>query len=807
VNSFVQVLVDCVGIEEPLTYAVPEDMSVQAGDILHVPLKDRIVAAIALECTDSCEIAPAQLKPVLEVVGRGLFSHKYWLLLHRVAKYYATPLIQTLRCALPPRVLQRSPYRHQLIACPLSPNRLSLAGLTVWQLFQAHPDMSHRYLQQQAKGLAMAGLRELRTLGCICTYIAHQALPQTQWQEVVVLKAVTAPSLTRRQQEVLHILSKHHGELPKGELLQLAKTAPATLKKLEAQGCVVLVRREVWRLAGKGQEISPDQPKRLTPHQQAALQRIRQSLGQCQTFLLDGVTGSGKTEVYLQVIAEVLQQGQSALVLVPEISLTPQLTERFRARFGDRLVLQYHSQLSDGERFDAWRRMLSPEPQIVIGTRSAVFAPLPHLGIIILDEEHDASFKQEQPQPCYHARLVSQWRSQLEQIPLVLGSATPSAETLYAHKQGKLIHLPLPQRIGNKSLPPITVVDMRQELANGNYSIFSHCLQAAIAETTAQQQQVILFIHRRGFNTFVSCRWCGHVLKCPHCDVSLTYHLSPSPEQEEPTQAGSLVCHYCGYRQPKPSHCPVCGSSAIKHFGSGTQKVEQELRRKFPHLRAIRFDSDTTGSKDQHRLLLEDFRKGKAEVLIGTQMLTKGLDIPAVTLVGIVSADGLLNFSDYRASERACQTLLQVAGRCGRGDRQGRVILQTYTPDHPAILSVQNYQYHQFLYAELEHRASLNYPPHSTLVLIRLSSTKAELVERSANTLAEWLRQQLGDRCQVLGASPAPIAFLSDRWRWQIMLKLPPADYHHLPSLGDLRQVIGNSNVRLSIDIDPLQIT
>ncbi len=801
-SGFVQVLVDCVGIEEPLTYAVPADVAVQVGDILHVPLKNRTVAAIALECMDSCEIA--EIKPVLEVVGRGLFSPTYWSLLKQTAQYYGTPLVQTLRCALPPQVLQRSPYRHELIACPFPLSRLSPAGLQVWQLFQAHGDISHRYLQQRVKGLARAGLKELRALGCIRTYIAQQTAPQPQWQEVVMLKSTTAPHLTARQQEVLHILSKHHGELPKGELLKLARTTTATLDKLQAQGCVAMLRREVWRLAGRGHAVSPDQPKNLTPHQQAALQQICQSLGQCQTLLLDGVTGSGKTEVYLQAIAEVLRCGKSALVLVPEISLTPQLTDRFRARFGD-LVLQYHSQLSEGERFDTWRRMLSPEPQIVIGTRSAVFAPLPHLGIIILDEEHDASFKQEQPQPCYHARLVSQWRSQLENIPLVLGSATPSAEMLYAHQQGKLIHLPLPQRIGNRPLPPITVVDMRQELANRNYSIFSHCLQSAIAEVSAQKQQIILFIHRRGFNTFVSCRWCGHVLKCPHCDVSLTYHLSP--EGQEASKTGSLLCHYCGYRQAKPSHCPVCGSSAIKHFGCGTQKVQQELHTKFPHLRTIRFDSDTTRNKDQHRLLLEEFRSGKADVLIGTQMLTKGLDIPQVTLVGIVSADGLLNFSDYRASERACQTLLQVAGRCGRGDTPGRVILQTYTPEHPAILSVQNYQYHQFLYGELEHRASLNYPPYSTLVLIRLSSPRAELVEQSANELAGWLRQHLGDRCQVLGPSPAPIALISDRWRWQIMLKLHPVDHQLIPSLMDLRGVIGNSNVRISIDIDPLQIT
>ncbi|MFN6067699.1 MAG: primosomal protein N', partial [Pseudanabaena sp.] len=412
----------------------------------------------------------------------------------------------------------------------------------------------------------------------------------------------------------------------------------------------------------------------------------------------------------------------------------------------------YHSQLSDGERFDTWRLMLTGESQVVIGTRSAVFAPLSKLGLIVMDEEHDNSFKQDQPQPCYHARTVAQWRSQLEQVPLIMGSATPSAELVFAQKKQELIYLELPHRIGNRAMPPIEIVDMRDEFKAGNYSTLSRKLQIAIAEMLEAKQQGILFIHRRGYSTFVSCRSCGYVAECPHCDVSLSYHDPISPTAHQPKSA-HLRCHYCNYTQIQPKSCPQCNSPYFKYFGSGTQKVEQELTKLFPNIRLIRFDSDTTRNKDQHRLLIDQFRSGAADLLVGTQMLTKGLDIPQVTLVGVVSADGLLNFSDYRAGERAAQTLLQVAGRAGRGEEDGKVIMQTYTPEHPAMQAVQTYQLEAFMQTELEMREALRYPPMGQMVLIHLSSESGNAVERAANELAEYLRQLEND-WDILGATP-----------------------------------------------------
>jgi primosomal protein N' (replication factor Y) (superfamily II helicase) len=512
------------------------------------------------------------------------------------------------------------------------------------------------------------------------------------------------------------------------------------------------------------------------------------------------VTGSGKTEVYLQAIAPVLQQGRSALVLVPEIGLTPQLTDRFRARFGDRVCV-YHSALSDGERYDTWRQMLTGDAQIVIGTRSAVFAPLPRLGLIVLDEEHDSSFKQDQPAPCYHARTVASWRAELEQCPLLLGSATPSLESWVQSRSPSPPHLylSLPTRVYDRPLPPIDIIDMRQELHEGNHSVFSRSLRSALIAMKERQQQGILFIHRRGHSTFVSCRSCGYVVTCPNCDVSLAYHHSH-------TEATPLLrCHYCNYSRLLPTNCPTCQSTYFKHFGSGTQRIAQALAQQFPDLRSIRFDSDTTRTKGSHRSLLAQFAAGDADILVGTQMLAKGIDLPQVTLVGILSADGLLHMADYRASERAFQTLTQVSGRCGRGDDPGRVILQTYSPESSVIQAVQQHDYERFVEAELQQRSQLRYPPYSRLVLLRFGSTSPVAVQQAAERVALALADLEAEGVERLGPAPATILRVARRYHWQILLKLPLQQPVDLPDVTTLRALCANS-VSLTIDIDPLHL-
>lgn len=818
-DRYVNVLVDCIGIDDLLTYRIPEDVDLQVGDILSVPLGNRQVGAIALQISDTSPVkdAETEIKSISTVISSGIFPKTYWQMLTRTAEYYRTPLIQTVKTALPPKLLDQSHYRIKVKPEHLIPAKIDLdaqvlpkAAQMVWDFLQEHKNnakgISRRYIHQKLGKYTSSGLKELQKIEWIETVLELPQRPQPKYENIVILLKTADSELTERQAEILTVLQHQNGECLKTQLCKLAKTTSTTLQALADKGYLAISKRESLRLGGKTHKVTRDRPKELTPDQDAALQQILKAIADqsASHFLLHGVTGSGKTEVYLQAIASVLKSGKSALVLVPEIGLTPQLTDRFRARFGDAKVNVYHSQLSEGERFDTWRLMLTDEAQIVIGTRSAVFAPLSNLGLIVMDEEHDNSFKQDQPQPCYHARTIAEWRSHLEQIPLVLGSATPSAEVIYAHQEGKSIYLELPNRIGNKAMPPIEVVDMRDEFKAGNYSILSQKLQQAIAEMLEAKQQGILFIHRRGYSTFVSCRSCGYVAECPNCDVSLSYHDPISPTAHQPKSA-HLRCHYCNYTLIQPKSCPECGSPYFKHFGSGTQKVEQELAKLFPTIRLIRFDSDTTRNKDQHRLLIDQFRSGAADLLVGTQMLTKGLDIPQVTLVGVVSADGLLNFSDYRAGERAAQTLLQVAGRAGRGEEAGKVIMQTYTPEHPAMEAVKSYQLEAFMQTELEMREALNYPPMGQMVLIHLSSENSSTVEKSAQELADYLRQLEND-WEILGATPATIAKVANRYRWQILLKFAPEILPNVPSLEELRMLVNSKAVRVSIDVDPLII-
>ena len=825
ISSWIEVLVDCPGATGIYTYRLPSQLTCQPGDILSVPFGAASYGAIAIRIVEQppADLPLEKIRDVEDVVSEGFFKPAYWELLNRVAEYYYTPLMQVIRVALPPGLLGRSQRRIRLIAQPGVDTFLSPTAKEILKLLQAQSagDYSFAYIQRQIRG-AHRGLRELLRASLVESYLEPPRLTRPKLQKAVTLVASgIMHDVTTRQREILEVLRRRGSDMWHNELLQVCSTSSSTLKTLEQKGYIVIQEREVLRKEQQYAQLD-EQPKSLTNAQFEAVNTISQVDGFAQ-ILLHGVTGSGKTEVYLQAIAPLLEKGLSALVLVPEIGLTPQLTDRFHARFGNKVCV-YHSALSDGERYDTWRQMLTGEPQVVIGTRSAVFAPLPQLGLIILDEEHDSSFKQDSPIPTYHARTVAQWRSQLENCPLVLGSATPSLESWVSvtrgqgdketRRQGESIsilppspplplspsfYLSLPERIQSRPLPPIEVVDMRQEFCCGNRSIFSRSLESALQELQARQQQGILFIHRRGHSTFVSCRSCGSVLECPHCDVSLSYHHTEEGAPE------LLRCHYCNFARSHPRDCPECGSPYLKFFGSGTQRVAQELAKQFPQLRFIRFDSDTTRTKGSHRTLLTRFASGEADLLVGTQMLTKGLDLPQVTLVGVVAADGLLNLPDYRAAERAFQTLTQVAGRAGRGDDPGRVILQTYSPQHPVIQAVQQHQYESFTEAELQQRAALNYPPYGRLILLRLSSSDPTLVAQTAQAVAVVLDRNAASGYEILGPAPANIMRIANRYRWQIMLKIAPGLQPELPDWNDVRSQTPPS-VSLTIDVDPLNL-
>lgn len=795
------VLVDCPEIRDLLSYRLPLDLEALPGDVVAVPVRSQIVggAIVGISNQPPAGIPRDRIRDITEVVARGFVSRKYWQLLARVADYYRTPLATVVRCALPPGLLGRSQRRFRLVAGQEFPTetlvKCSQKAKEILNLLQASKsrDYSARYLRQKVEQ-APRGWQELLALGWIESYLEPPQPPRPKRRNAVLWVADPTDKLTPRQREILEVLRRHGGQMWLSDLLQTCRTTSPTVRALVRTGCAALEQREVLRLATDGRDTQRDRPKTLNRWQQEALTQL-QSLTGYRRVLLHGVTGSGKTEVYLQAIAPVLARGLSALVLVPEIGLTPQIVDRFRARF-DRKVCVYHSGLSEGERYDTWRQMLAGEPQVVIGTRSAVFAPLPQVGLIVLDEEHDTSYKQTQTAPLYHAGTVAAWRAQLEDCPLILGSATPALTTW---AEPDKLYLPLPERINARPLPPIEVIDLRRELAQGNRSIFSQALQAAIATVLAQKERGILFVPRRGHSTFVSCRSCGHVLECPDCDVALSYHYTHAGARER------LRCHYCNFQQAQPRHCPECGSPYLKHFGSGTQRVVLELQSLFPEVRCLRYDSDTTRAKGAHRALLDRFARGEADFLIGTQMLTKGLDCDRVTLVGVMAADGLLFRSDYRATERAFQTLMQVAGRAGRGEAPGRVLIQTYAPESPALEAVQALSYDRFAEAELANRAERGYPPYSKLILLQLSGLNAERVRETAAAIAAVCNPQVtADGGCVLGPAPAAVARVAQRWRECILLKFPlgveiALDWAELRSLCP-------REVSLSIDVDPLEM-
>lgn len=832
IETFVEVLVDLPGqqlgghLEEAqrlFTYEIPESLTVQPGDIISVPFGHQQLGAIAVRLISqvSPEVKRQQVKAVEAVLHPRFFSPVYARLLQRIADYYQTPLIQVIRAALPAGLLHRSQRRVRLLNVHLPAGVEALLPLqtqkflTLLQTSKSR-DLSWKVLKQKigAEDWARQAQQDLLRRGWIEVYLAAPHGLRGKFQAVVTLTGnPDAPDLTSRQREILQVLKACGGEMERSEFLKFCQTTARTLQKLADQGYLLIQEREVLRLA-QGERQATDLPKTLTPHQANALQVIHQLSGWVQV-LLHGVTGSGKTEVYLQAIPPVLHRRQSVLVLVPEIGLTPQLTDRFRARFGEQVYV-YHSGLSEGERYDTWRTMTQEQPRIVIGTRSAIFAPLVNLGLIILDEEHDNSFKQDQPTPCYHARTIAQWRAELENCPLILGSATPALESWVAaqtrnsptsNSTHSTIYLPLPERVQARPMPQIEVIDMRQELRQGNRSIFSQTLQQGLTQMKAQGQQGILFIHRRGHSTFVSCRSCGYVMECSRCDVSLSYHQVHTGATQQ------LRCHYCNATQAYPNQCPQCGSSYFKHFGSGTQRVTQELQRLFPQLRLIRFDSDTTQTRDAHRMLLSRFAQGEADLLVGTQMLTKGLDLASVGLVGIVSADGLLHLADYRAQERAFQTLLQVSGRAGRGQDPGRVILQTYSPEHPVVQAVQRYEYEALIQAEITQRRSQGYPPYGRLILMRFRGHQEAEVAQTAHQFAQALTQQFETsdglfpgQVELLGPAPAPITRIAHQYRWQLILKLHPEIVLEQLHLENLRSLCPNT-IRLTIDVDPLNFT
>ena len=561
-----------------------------------------------------------------------------------------------------------------------------------------------------------------------------------------------------KQIDVLRLLYDNHN-MSLQDMEIMAKASSTTVKTLVDKGYLKQSEKQIERDPFQEKEIQKTNELKLNIEQQDAYC----SIDKPGEYLLHGITGSGKTEVYLQLIKRELEKGKTAIVLVPEISLTPQTIDRFTSRFGKEKIAVLHSKLSNGERFDQWNKIKEGKAKIVIGARSAIFAPIKELGIIIIDEEHDSSYQSEST-PQYDALEIARKIANEENIKLVLGSATPDTRTYKNALEGKITLIELTKRANNARLPEVEIVDLRDELANGNHNMISTKLKNEIQKNIESKNQTILFLNRRGFSNFIMCKTCGNVIKCKRCDISMTYHKDEN----------KLKCHYCGLEEQVPNKCPNCGSKELKYSGSGTQKLEEEVHKLFPTASTIRMDIDTVTKKHSHEDILTKFKEDKIDILIGTQMIVKGHDFPKVTLVGVISADNALNIGDYRASEITFQVLTQVAGRAGRGEQNGKVIIQTYNPDHYAIECAKEQDFKKFYQIESEIRKTLKYPPFCDIIVLDFSSLNKHEIQRDTKKLHQYLKNRIiNEKFGVLLYSPlpCPIEKINDRYRWRMIIK------------------------------------
>ncbi len=620
--------------------------------------------------------------------------------------------------------------------------------------------------------------------------------------EEIEFEIETEKIKSEKQKRILNFIKDNEGATVP-EIEMFTDCSRGIVNTLVKNGYLEIVEKKVERNPLLGRDCEKTYKLNLTEEQENAYKSVEEAIDkkEYKQFLLYGVTGSGKTEVYLQLIEKVLNIGKNAIVLVPEISLTPQMLDRFISRFGKEEIAILHSKLSIGERHDEWERIREKKARIVIGARSAIFAPIENIGIIIIDEEHDSSYKSE-TNPRYNAKEIAKVLAKENQAPLVLGSATPDMTTFYhatdedEFGNTKIKLLTLTKRANQSSLPKVEIIDLKQELANGNRSMLSMELYSSIEENLKQKRQTILFLNRRGYSTFIMCRNCGYTVKCPNCNISMTYH---SYERK-------LKCHYCGHEENIVTVCPECHSDKIRYFGTGTQKLEQEIHKQFPEASTIRMDIDTVTKKNSHEVILNTFKNENIDILIGTQMVVKGHHFPNVTLVGVIAADSSLNIDDYRANERTFQILTQVAGRAGRENLPGKVVIQTYNPDNFSIICAQKQNYDLFYETEIALRRQLKYPPFCDIILIGLNSYQEAEIKNVSEKIYQYLEQRLNKQeFKVLRPMPCPIDKIQNRYRWRIIIKGKMTEEANEILNACLKDIYQENikDTRIAIDINP----
>ncbi|PTH73974.1 primosomal protein N' [Staphylococcus agnetis] len=793
--------VDAKRVDRTFDYRIPHDLLsvVQPGVRVIVPFGPRKIQGYVMACIpdDEAEYDLSKVKAILEVkdiqpeLTEELVHLSQWF-----SRYFICKRISILETMLPSAIKAKYQKVFQINEATELPESIS-----------KYFDRNGQYTYRQAQADQMIQtLRPYLENGHIYEEtILQQATAKKTQKAVKVCDVARAEARLEtlnkqpKQYELLaFLLDESHRDIYLQELLEIG-FSNSSINTLVKHGVIEKYDATIERDPYKGRVFEAESKRVLTAEQQTTFDQLKRATESqtSETFLLHGVTGSGKTEIYLQIIEKVLTDGKTAMMLVPEIALTPQMVNRFKRRFGDEVAV-LHSGLSKGERYDEWRKIRDGRARVSVGARSSVFAPFKNLGMIIIDEEHEATYKQED-YPRYHARDIAVWRAEYHQCPLVLGSATPSLESYARAEKGVYQLLSMPSRVNQQPLPNIDICDMREELANGNRSMFSDKLKTAIQMRLDNNEQVVLFLNRRGYASFMLCRDCGHVPQCPNCDISLTYHKS----------SDQLKCHYCGYQTQAPFQCPSCESEHIRQMGTGTQKVEEYLNEMYPKARIIRMDVDTTTQKGSHEKLLKQFGEGKGDILLGTQMIAKGLDFPNITLVGVLNADTLLNLPDFRASERTFQLLTQVAGRAGRHEKTGEVIIQTYNPEHYAIQDVKIGDYLNFYQKEMKYRQLGQYPPYYYLINFTITHQNMKKVLEAATHIHQILIQHLSDKSLILGPSAAAIPRINNEHRFQVLVKYKsePSLIHALTYLDDFyHEQFVKEKLSLKIDINPFMM-
>ncbi|HEY8361961.1 MAG TPA: primosomal protein N' [Tissierellaceae bacterium] len=809
-------------VDKQFTYIIDEDLIdvVKIGMRVIVPFGrgDKFTKGIVVDILDELDetVNKYKLKKIIDVLDdKPLISRELIELSKWIKEYYLSSFIDALQLVLPP-----GDYKEINTYIELSDNKdyenLNKNELKIINMLQNRGKVLLDDIKKELRIVCINKIiNKLEEENFIKTSLEVKTsieIKTEKWIKLAnggnpleeILNEISSKAV--KQKEIVKYLYEVK-EISLKEFFIKMNVSSYSLKALKNKGIINIYDKEVHRNPIK-REIKEYKKHTLTPSQLEVFQRIMDSFygkNKSNKFLLHGVTGSGKTEIYLQLVEEMLKLGKDSIILVPEISLTPQTIDRFVGRFGEQVAV-LHSKLSYGERFDEWRKIKEGKVKIVVGARSALFAPFNNLGLIIIDEEHESTYKSSQ-NPKYNAVEVAKKRVDLENAFLVLGSATPSVETYYESKMGNITLLELKKRINKHVLPQIKIIDMRNELNKGNKTIFSEELYNSLKENLNRGKQSILFLNRRGFSTFVSCRNCGYVVKCNNCDISMTYHRKKN----------KLICHYCGLAINPPSICPVCKSKYIRYFGIGTEKVEEFTKKLFPSARVARMDMDTTVRKGSHEAILDDMKNGKIDILIGTQMISKGLDFENVTLVGIIAADITLNLPDFRSPERCFQLITQVAGRAGRGNIDGKVILQTYDPEHYSIVFAKNHNYTDFFNTEIKLREEFLYPPFIELISILIYGRDNRKVETTSKQIYNLIKENISwineDEINkwLIGPYPAALEKINNNYRWQIIIKSHKKDVDCLKSIIkrvciDNDYKINIDDIKISIDVNPNSI-